>query len=459
MNRQVFWQRMVSDYESCTPKSKAHFEAAKRHQVRGGSHNLRLFEPYPFYDVDCSGARVRDLDGNEYVDFWQGHYANILGHNPPVIGKLLQEEFGKGKGLHTGFPSSLQLELAREVCRMTGAERVRFTTSGSLVTLYAVMLSRGFTGRNLALKVRGGWHGAQPYLLKGITAYQNGLSNRESAGLHSSCPEEILTVRFNDLSHLEEVFREWGERLACFILEPFIGEGGFLFVDPDYLRRARELTSQYGVVLILDEIISGFRFHCGPLSALYGVIPDIWALGKVMGGGMPVTALAGKAEVLELCNPAAGSRRVRFEGGTFSAHPATLLAGLSMLRYLAENATQIYSRINALGEKVRNEIPRVFERHGIHCSCTGHPNAVVPGSSMAMIQFPKAGRTVTNPEENWNDEVCDPQMREKIMRLAFVTRGFHTVHGFGSICTAHTEAEVDAFLEAADEIARVLATS
>jgi glutamate-1-semialdehyde 2,1-aminomutase len=459
MNRQAFWQRIVREYETRTPKSRAHFEAAIQYQVRGGSHNLRLFEPYPFYDVSCSGARVRDLDGNEYVDFWQGHYANILGHNPPEILEVLHEELGKGRGLHTGFPSSLQVELAAEVCRLTGAERVRFTTSGSLVTLYAVMLSRGFTGRNLALKVSGGWHGAQPYLLKGITAYQGGLKNRESAGLHPSCPEEIVTVRFNDCSHLEEVFQQHGERLACFILEPFIGEGGFLFVDPDYLRRARKLTSEYGVVLILDEIISGFRFHCGPLSSLYGVTPDIWALGKIMGGGMPVTALAGRADILELCNPAAGPRRVRFEGGTFSAHPSTLLAGLTMLRHLAANAGEIYPQINALGEKVRREIPRVFERHGIYSACTGHPNAVVPGSSMAMIQFPQPGRAVTNPEENWNDEVCDHQMREKVIRLAFVTRGFHTVHGFGSICTAHTEADVERFLEAADEIAGVLGAS
>ncbi len=459
MNRQVFWDRAVREYEKRTPQSRAHFEEATKYQIRGGSHNLRLFDPYPFYDVECRGSRVRDLDGNEYVDFWQGHYANILGHNPPEIQQVLRSELEKGQGLHTGFPNSLQVELARLLCEITGAERVRFSTSGSLVTLYAVMLSRGFTGRNLSLKISGGWHGAQPYLLKGITAYQNGLLQRESAGLHPSCPDEIVTTRFNDLSHLEQVFQECGDRLACFIVEPFIGEGGFLFVDPQYLRRARELTAQYGVVLVLDEIISGFRFHAGPLSALYGIKPDLWALGKIVGGGMPFTALAGKAKILELCDPKAGAKRVRFEGGTFSAHPSALVAGIAMLRHLVEHSAEIYPRINRLGERIRTETPPIFARHGINAACTGHPNGVAPGSSMGMIQFPKPGRMIERPEDNWNSEVCDPEMRERILRLALVARGFHTVHGFGSISTAHTDADVDAFLNGVEDVAKMMAES
>jgi glutamate-1-semialdehyde 2,1-aminomutase len=457
MNRQVLWETVVSEYERRTSKSKAHYEQAARRQVRGGSHNLRLFEPYPFYDVSCSGARVRDLDGNEYVDFWQGHFANILGHNPSEITDVLAREFGRAQGLHTGFASALQSELAGELCRLAGAERIRFTTSGSLVTLYAVMLSRGFTGRNLALKIAGGWHGSQPYLLKGITAYQNGgLKTGESAGLHPSCPDEIVTTRLNNLANLEQTFRQFGDRAACFIMEPFIGEGGFLFADPQYLRRVRELTTQYGAVLVFDEIISGFRFHPGPLSALYGVTPDLWAFGKIIGGGMPITALAGKAEIMELCNPNAGARRVRFEGGTFSAHPATLLAGLTMVRILCEKRAEIYPKINRLGQKVRDSVPAIFQRFGLRATCTGIPSQAIPGSSMAMIQFPKEGREVMTPEDNWNSEVCDPEMREKIMRVGLVARGFHTVHGFGGVSFAHTDADIDRFLDAVEDFARLM---
>ncbi len=206
MDKQAFWETLVADYEKRTPKSRRHFERAIQNQIRGGSHNLRLFEPYPFYDVRCKGAYVWDLDGNEYLDFWQGHYTNILGHNPPEVINQLIDLFGGGQGLQTGFPGARQAELAEEVCRLTGFDRVRFTTSGALATLYSVMLSRGATGRSLALKVAGGWHGSQPYLLKGITAYDRGLTSRESAGLHPSCVEEIITTRFNDVESLEADF-------------------------------------------------------------------------------------------------------------------------------------------------------------------------------------------------------------------------------------------------------------
>ncbi len=457
MQRQALWDHLKRIYEERTPGSRGHFEEAVAHQVRGGSHNLRLFEPYPFYDVESSGSRVTDLDGNRYVDFWQGHYGNILGHNPAVIRDVLVREFQHGRGLHTGFPGTLQAEFAAELCRSTGHERIRFTTSGALATLYAVMLSRGFTNRRLTLKVGGGWHGSQPYLLKGITAYAEGLKSEESAGLHLSFQDETMTTRFNDLEGLERIFQEWGDRLACFILEPFIGEGGFLLKSPAYLRRARKLCDEHGVVLVFDEIISGFRFHAGPLSALFGVQPDLTTLGKIVGGGMPITALAGKSAIMELCDPAAGSRRVRFEGGTFSAHPAAMLAGLTMVRYLRAHQEEIYPQINRLGERVRREVPKVFEGCGIPCVCTGHPNEAVPGSSMAMIQFPLKGQKAINtPDENWNPEVCDFEMREKILRLALANHGFHTVHGFGALSTAHTDGDVDSLLNALEEVAKTI---
>lgn len=454
MNKQALWDRLAIEHERRAPASKAHFEKTRRFQVRGGSHNLRLFEPFPFYDRHSCGSKIIDLDGNQYVDFWQGHYANILGHNPPLITQALAGAFQQGKGLQTGFPGSLQAELAELVCKLTGAEQVRFTTSGALATLYAVMLSRGFTGRNLVLKIGGGWHGSQPYLLKGVTAYEEGLQQRESAGLHPGSVEEIVTTRFNHLEHLEETFRQLGEQLACFILEPFMGEGGFLFVDQAYLERARELTREYGTILIFDEIISGFRFCAGSLGRLYGVSPDLAAFGKILGGGMPLTALAGRADILELCDPNVGrQRRVRFEGGTFSAHPACVLAGLIMIRHLVEQENRIYPALHRLAEKFRRAAPEILRRAGIRCLSTGHPSGPVTGSSMAMMQFPlRDGVKMDSPEVIWNPEMCDVEMREKIFRLAMVTRGFHVVHGFGSVSAAHSEQEVDQFLNALDDL-------
>ncbi|MBI4444461.1 MAG: aminotransferase class III-fold pyridoxal phosphate-dependent enzyme [Acidobacteria bacterium] len=460
MNRQALWNKLIADWGKKAPASKAHFERASRSQVRGGSHSIRLFEPFPLYDKWARGSKVCDLDDNQYVDFWQGHYTNILGHNPPELTAVLADFLRNGGGLQTGFPGWHQVELAEEICSRTNAERVRFTTSGSLATLYAVMLSRAFTRRPLVLKVSGGWHGSQPYLLKGITAYQGGLSLRESDGLHANCAEEIVTTRFNDVGNLEEVFHRCGEQIACFVMEPFIGEGGFMMVDRSYLQKARELTRSYGTVLILDEIISGFRFCVGSLASLYGVTPDLATYGKIIGGGLPLTALAGRADILELANPKLGpGRRVRAEGGTFSAHPSAVLAGLTMIRFLDHHKEEIYPRINRFGEMVRREVPQIFARFDIRVVSTGHPKDHVPGSSMAMLQFPLQGQEeIRYPEEVWNPEICDVEMREKFLRLAFVARGFHAAHGFGSACAAHSEQEIHGFLNAAEEVARIISS-
>ncbi len=459
MDRQALWTRLVEKYESRAPKSRTHSQEASRFQVRGGSHNLRLFEPFPFFDEQCSGSKVVDLDGNVYVDFWQGHYANILGHNPPEVIEPLIRELRGGRGLQTGFPGSLQLELAKKLSLRTGAERVRFTTSGSLATLYSVMLSRAFTKRSLVLKIGGGWHGAQPYLLKGVTAYTDGLGQVESSGLHPSISEETLTTKFNDTAQLEQVFQEFGEQIACFILEPFMGEGGFLFADEDYLERARELTSEWGALLILDEIIAGFRFCPSSLASLYGIQPDLSTFGKVLGGGMPLTAVAGRADVLELANTNQGHpKQVKFEGGTYSGHPASVLAAIALLDYLSEHSDEIYPRIHRLAERARSQIPGIFERAGIRSVVTGGPSGPVSQSSMAVIHFPIQEDTpISSPEVVWNPETSDVQLREKILRLALANEGFHVVHGFGSVSTRHTEEEVDAFLSAAETVATQIA--
>lgn len=458
MNKEALWSHLVDEYQKVRPRSRAHFERATAVQIRGGSHTLRLFEPFPFYDVRASGSTVEDLDGLGYIDFWQGHYTNILGHNPEVILSSLRDLFAAGQGLQTGFPSSLQVELAEEVCRRTGAERVRLTTTGALGTLYSVMLSRAFTGRTKVLKAGGGWHGAQPYLMKGVTRFleQEGLNAAESEGLHDGFAAGTITTRYNDAAHLEDMFRHSGDSLACFIVEPFIGEGGFLFADPEYLSLARRLTEQYGALLVFDEVISGFRFCPNSLATLYQVRPDLSIFGKLLGGGMPIAAVAGRADVLALCDPAAGARRVKFEGGTFSAHPSSLVAGRAMLRHIKDNSEKIYPHIGRLAEKGRQGIEEIFSRHGIPAHCTGFPNRVAPSSSMSMVHFLRTDRRCTSPEEVWNPGFCDPEMREKVFKLALINRGYFPAHGFGSVSFAHTEAEIDGLLGAVEDVAKLM---
>ncbi|TKJ28729.1 glutamate-1-semialdehyde 2,1-aminomutase, partial [bacterium (candidate division B38) B3_B38] len=157
--REELIRRLVSEYCQKHPRSEKHYQSSCSHLIRGGSHTLRLFQPFPFYDARCQGSRVIDLDGHSYIDFWQGHYANILGHNPKLITAVLVDRFRKGEGLHTGFPSTLQRDFASLLLGQIKGEKVRFTTSGALTTIFAVMLARAYTGRNMILKVAGGWHG------------------------------------------------------------------------------------------------------------------------------------------------------------------------------------------------------------------------------------------------------------------------------------------------------------
>lgn len=455
MDKKRLLDDLIKKYRLKHRKSEAFFKKASRCQVRGGSHNLRLFEPFPFYDIRSSGSKVKDIDGNTYVDFWQGHFANILGHNPKIIVRALLKYFEKGQGLTTGFPGLYQMKLAELLVKQIKAERIRFTTSGTLASMYAMMLAKAFTKRDLVMKVGGGWHGAQPYALKGITSYDRGLTHSESAGLPPGVEAMIVVTKFNDRDDLEEKFRDYGERVACFIVEPFVGAGGFIFAQKDYLQRARELTENHGSLLIFDEVVSGFRFHPGGLHSLYGIKPDLTVFGKAIGGGMPVSAVAGREDVMALCSPEAKvSERVKFDGGTFCAHPSSMLAGYAYIQYLIENKSKIYPRIGRLGEKVRKAIEEIFNSHRFNVKCTGYGDQVVKNSSIVGVHFlhEKIDK-ISSPEQVWNPEFCEIEMREKVFKLAMLDRGFNIFHGFGAVSAAHNEKEIQACLDAVEQIA------
>ena len=456
MNRHRLAEDLTNRYRSKHRKSEEVFNRASRYQVRGGSHNLRLFAPFPFYTARCRGSRVIDVDGNEYVDFWQGHFANVLGHNPPFILDALTAHYREGQGLATGFPSPHQPELAELILTQIGADKVRFTTSGTLATMYAIMLAKAHTGRDMVLKVGGGWHGAHPYVLKGISAFEKGFNLLESAGLPPGVDSMIAITRFNDEKDLEETFRKFGERLSCFILEPFIGAGGFIFASRSYLQKARELTEEYESLLIFDEVVSGFRFHPGGIQTLYGVHPDLTVLGKAIGGGMPLSAVAGRDELMALCSPEAkAGKKVKFEGGTFSGHPASLLAGATCIKYLIENSARIYPEIGRLGDKVRRDIEAAFASAGFSVRCTGSGDGIVEGSSVIGVQFlrPESDQPIISPDQVWNPEVCDVELREKMFKLAMLEEGFNIFHGYGAISAAHTEQEIQDSLAAVGRIA------
>jgi len=457
MNIDGLLRALESGYRDKTPKSLEIYRRAEKVMVKGGSHTLRLWQPYPFFIAGAAGAEVLDADGNSYIDYWQGHYANILGHNPEVIRKELAEQIGKG-ALQTGFEAQQQIELAETLLHQLGLKgyKVRFTTSGTLATMYSVMLAKAHTGRECVLKVGGGWHGASPYLLKGVKHHAGvGFACRESAGVSEQTLKKTLITRFDDGDDLARVLKKRGKDVACFIMEPFIGVGGLLPASQEYLELARRLTEEHGVVLIFDEVISGFRFCPAGVQTLYGIRPDLAVFGKLIGGGHAVSAVVGKDEIMEECEaPGPGKMKVLFEGGTFSAHSEYMTAGLIMLKHLIGRAEEIYPRLGRAGEMLRHGIEAAFADEDIEARCTGYGNDVVKHSSLFMVNFPLRKTDLRNPEDIWDPEVCSVRLREEALKLALLGRGVHVVHGGGAVSTAHSDDVIGRTINAYRDVAK-----
>ncbi len=454
--RAALWHTLVAEYAARFPASRTLQAQAAGRLTDGGSHTARIFTPYPGWVRRAQGAFIDTLDETHILDLWQGHFANILGHSPAIVTTALTQLLQEGHGLQSGMQDVLEWELADLLCRQLDVERIRFTTSGSLATMYAVLLARAYTGRDLVLKVGGGWHGAQPWGLKGVHFGDAGYREAETAGLPGNFLDQVLVTPFNDTEALGEVFRAVGDRIAGFIVEPFLGGGGMIAARADYLQAARQWTQQYGAVLIFDEVISGFRFNAGVISSLYGVRPDLTTIGKIIGGGMPVAAVVGRADIMRLAGRE-GGRLVRFEGGTYSAHPLSMLAGQVMLRHLIAHAAEIYPRLAADGEAMRQAARAAFQAAGIPVSLTGLPGATLPGSSMMSIHFPLAGGADSDLPDVVNDPAhYDVDLKERLTRVAFLLEGVNVIHAGGSLSTAHGPAELARLATACQGVARRL---
>jgi glutamate-1-semialdehyde 2,1-aminomutase len=440
---------LAEEYSRRSPASARINKDALKVLVDGGSHAIRLLRPFPPRIRAARGAYLTDEDGHQILDFWQGHHANILGHNPPEITEALAAALGKGFGLQSGFTDALQVRAAELLCQRTGAEKVRFTSSGSLATMYAIMLARAATGREEVLKVGGGWHGAQPWGLVGV---DYNFHHAESRGLPAGVAEQVLVTPFNDVEKLEEQFRRHGSRISCFIFEPFMGSSGSLPASLTFLTRARELTRAHGALLVFDEVIAGFRFCAGSTSRLHSVQPDLATFAKVMGGGMPVAAVAGRGDVMKL---AGKDGSVRFSGGTYSCHPACMLASLTMMQHLVDHEGEIYPRLADLGDVARKAVEKALRAEGLPARCTGGSNDALPGSSMASVHFPfDESCPCDSPEQTRNPKVCDVTLSDTVLQLALLLEDVFVMHGLGSVSLAHTPEDISRLENACRRAAR-----
>ncbi len=324
------------------------FDEARRYIAGGVNSPVRAFRSVggaPVFMASGRGPRIVDVDGRAYIDYVLSWGPLIAGHAHPRVVGALQEQCARGTSF--GAPCELETDLARQICeRVPGCERVRFVSSGTEATMSAIRLARAVTGRDEIVKIDGCYHGHADSLLVRAGSGVLTLGIPGSPGVPAALAALTHVVPYNDAAALERLLDERGSRIACLILEPIAGNMGVVAPRDGYLRAVRELTRSAGALLILDEVMTGFRVHRGGAQALYGVTGDLATFGKVIGGGLPAGAYAGRAELMEQVAPSGPV----YQAGTLSGNPLAMRAGLETLALL--DAPGAYERLEAAAARL-----------------------------------------------------------------------------------------------------------
>jgi len=432
------------DYSMDTTKSKRLFKRAQKVMPGGISHNFRFHSPYPVYIKEAYGGKFRDVDGNEFIDYWVGHSGLILGHNSPEIVKAVRR--AALKGTHWGVVNKHQVELAELVCKMVPcAEQMRFCCSGTEATMYAVRLARGYTGKKVILKAQGGWHGGSSELSCAVTPPYD---MEESMGLLPEAMQYTKHFPMNDLDAVKALIEENRDDFAGLIVEPVIASAGGVPGKPEFLRALPDLVHEAGGILILDEVITGFRLAPGGGQEYFDVMPDLCTMGKNLCGGMPVGAIAGRREIMDLASPQHSSvknERVYIGGGTYSANPLSMVAGKVALKIYRDRRDEIYPVLERRAERLRRGIEEAMRDCNVMATVQGI-------SSMFIVVFPY--------EEGFEaqsslDVFTKTDMFKNIdFNLRMTNHGVYLVHGGGMLCIEHSEEDIDRTIEAAIEVAK-----
>lgn len=314
---------------------------------RGVNSPVRFYEPYPRFIKSGNGSKIIDEDGKEYIDYCLAFGPMILGHSRKEVVERIREQVSQG--VTFGAPGRLEVELGELIREaIPSMEMMRFTNSGTEATMHAIRLARFFTGRNLILKVEGGFHGSHDYTLQASRPDQL----RDSPGLAT------IEVPFNDTDTLQNVFSRFGGEIAAFIVEPVLGNVGVVPPEKGYLELARKLTQENGALLIFDEVITGFRFKFGGYQDVANIKPDLTTLGKIAGGGLPIGVFGGRSDIMKKVAPEGKF----YQQGTFSGNPVTMAAGLATLQILKSSD---YNVPSGYASRLSETLGHLFRNAGI----------------------------------------------------------------------------------------------
>ena len=417
-------------------KSSALYAEALRLLPGGVDSPVRAFRAVggePFFVARGEGAYLIDVDGNRFVDYVLSWGPLILGHAHPRVVRALQEAVAAGTSY--GAPCPQEVELARLVTElMPNIEMIRFVNSGTEATMSVLRLARAFTGRNKIVKFQGNYHGHADMLLVQAGSGVATLGLPDSPGVPPATVADTLTARYNDLSSAEQLFGEFKDQIAAVIIEPVAGNMGLVPPQPGFLEGLQRITADDGALLIFDEVMTGFRVHPGGAQTLYGIKPDLTALGKVIGGGLPVGAYGGRRDIMEMVAPVGPM----YQAGTLSGNPLAMTAGLATIAGLREPG--VWERLETNGAKLMAGLSGAAEEARVQLSCSR------VGTMFGL--FFNDG-----PVTDWDSaKRSDTQRFAQYFRIMLENGVYVAPSQFetGFLSTAHGDAEIQATVRAAE---------
>ena len=445
MGLEELYSKLLSTYKDKTVKSRELYEKAKTRLPMGVTYHIRFFEPYPFYVVEAKGSRVKDVDGNEYTDYWMGHGALILGHANEKVLEKVKELIDKGT--HWGFEHEYALKLAEKIIKhVPSIEMIRFTNSGTEANMYAIRLARAYTGRKKIVKFEGGWHGGYDQLHVAVKPGQW----LGSAGLPEEAVAHTIIAEFNNIDSIEKVFKEYGRDIAAVIMEPVQGAAGVIPATQEFIDRVRELCDIHGSLLIFDEVITGFRLGLGGAQEYYGVRADIVVFGKIIGGGFPIGAFASRREVMELLDYTKTPVEKRsFHGGTFAGNPVSMIAGYTTIELLEKPG--FYEYLNWLSGKLAVRLEEVGEQ-------LDFPVNITHAGSLIGIHFTK--KKPSNIREVFSERIHP--LINKVFHKYMLVNGIVFLTEDNShlmLSASHTLSDIDYFAHKFEEFIRTVKNS
>lgn len=435
---------VTEEYTRKFAQSAQHYQAAQAALPGGITHMSRAFDPFPLYIDRCVGAYKWDIEENRYIDYWMGHGAMLLGHAHPAIVEAVREQVGRGT--HAGGSTRLEVEWAQLITQLVpSAEQVKFTSSGTEATLLALRAARAYTGKSKILKFEGHFHGWHDYVMCGVVPpYDTPMS----AGIPEEVQHTVLLVPFNDPAALTQAL-ESSDDIAAVIVEPGGSFDDTVPADPRFLAHLRHETARRGVLLIFDEVVTGFRYAVGGAQEYFKVIPDLTTLAKIMAGGLNGGAVVGRKDIMEVFAPSADPMRSRYHTvphpGTYNANPLSAAAGVAALKLIAtgeptkqaqDMTARLLSGVNAMLQ--RRGVPGcAYGRASIFKTFIGAEPP--PLTRLEFSQIKEDTATLTRGA---------PHARE--LRQAMLLNGVDLMRVAGFVSAAHTDAIIDETVQAFD---------